>query len=241
MRKEEDAEEEPETETDIATEDVTTVEDPQEALLKKEQEEEEKRLIEEKKKLDDEMKAAAKMRLDAERKERELKREERRLVEFAVEKLAASVENARKLLEDDQEKLGKLEEVWGEQLVLFRNETESSEAERVFLDALQGEEVAEVVAVVEPEEVQEEDVANEEVAIADNEPEEDQAKDDEEQVTEEQPEAEVAEVADKEQEEVEMADKTPATGICTSCGAPGVESRKFCGECGAKQGEIVVL
>jgi len=233
---EEDAEEEPETETDVATEDVTTVEDPQEALLKKEQEEEEKRLIEEKKKLDDEMKAAAKMRLDAERKERELKREERRLVELSVEKLAASVENARKLLEDDQEKLGKLEEVWGEQLVLFRNETESSEAERVFLDALQAEEVAEV----EPEKVQEEDVANEEVANADDEPEEDIAKDDEEQETEEQPEAEVSEVADKEQEDVEMADKTPATGICTSCGAPGVESRKFCGECGAKQGVIVV-
>lgn len=233
---EEDAEEEPETETDIATEDATTVEDPQEALLKKEQEEEEKRLIEEKKKLDDEMKAAAKMRLDAERKERELKREERRLIELSVEKLAASVENARKLFEDDQEKLGKLEEEWGEQLVLFRNETESSEAERVFLEALQAEEVAEV----EPEKAQEEDVANEEVANADDEPEEDQAKDDEEQEIEEQPEAEVAEVADKEQEDVEMADKTPATGICTACGAPGVESRKFCGECGAKQGVIVV-
>merc|ERR1719245_2511165 len=71
---EEDAEAEPETETDIATDDACTVEDPQEAQLKKEQEEEEKRLAEEKKKLDDEMKAAAKMRLDAERKERELKR-----------------------------------------------------------------------------------------------------------------------------------------------------------------------
>lgn len=240
---EQPAEAETEAETDIAEEEATE-EDEQEAQMKKEQQEEEKRLAEEKKKLDDEMKVAAKMRLDAEKKERELKREERRLVEVAVEKLAASVEKARKALEDDQEKLAKVEEEFGEQLVLFRNETDSSEAQRVFLEALQKEET-EVVAEVEHEKVDEEaSVAEEAVdqaeVSADPEPEADQPKDDEEQETEEQPKAEAVEDADKEQEDVEITDTTPATGVCTSCGAPGVESRKFCGECGAKQAEIVV-
>jgi len=225
------------------TVDEATEEDAQEALMKKEQQEEEKRLAEEKKKLDDEKKAAAKMRLDAERKERELKREERRFVEVAVEKLAASVEKARKSLEDTQEKLEKIEEEYGEQLALFRNETDSAEAQQVFLESLQQEE-AEVVQEVASEQAQEDaSVAEEATEKAETTGEAEIAADtpegDEEKAAEKEADAEVVEEIEKEQEDIEMAEK-PATGICTSCGAPGAESRKFCGECGAKQGEIVV-
>jgi len=234
-------EDQTEAETDMAVEDATE-EDTQDNLLKKEQQEEERRLALEKKKLDDEKKAAAKMKLEAERKERELKREERRFVEAAVEKLAASVEKVRKSIEDDQEKLAKLDEEFGERLALFQNETDSDEARRVFLEELHIEET-EVVSEIVPEETQEdvvEEAVDEAKPSSEAEPDEDEAIADGDKETEEQPETEVVKEAEKEEGDVKMADATPATRVCTFCGASGVESGKFCGECGRKQEEIKV-
>jgi len=230
---------EPEVASDVQT-DEAPAEDNQEVLINDEELEEAKRLAEEKKKLESEKQAAEMMKLEAERKERELKREERRVAEAAVEKVAILVQRAKESLADEQEKLEKIQEDFGEDLALFENETDSVDAQRSFLEALQqGEKLQEQqenlekeqeeASTVEPKEHSEGET--EQVEVQGEEPQAGEAQVDEGQSVE------VPDVAEKEHEDIEMTDGSTVVSECSACGAAGEADKKFCGECGAKQGE----
>jgi len=165
--------------------------------------------------------------METEKEEREQKREERRLLEIAIQKMEASLEKSRMTLAMEQDKLAKIEEDFGEQLALFQDETDSSKAESIFIEELQKKETVSECAVTQEKDTD---------GTVDAKPDQSEEKFEVDRNLEDKV-VNMESDTNAVQDDTEMTETKTASINCTACGAQGVENKKFCGECGAKQCE----
>jgi len=231
----EPVEEKQEVEVEAETEetmDATPVENNSSARevidlsIGEEQEDEQETATNEQKNQDSEEQAADDLERETERREREDQREERRNLEEIVRKMALSIEKTKTTLKEEQEKLTKIEDNFGPQLALFENDTETTEAYRLFLEDLQQEDLLPIVEKKIDVKKVGADVADK--PLKNIEP----IVESEEVQTEN---AEIKEGTKKLQGDTEMAPLLKTTVTCKSCGAESSKNLKFCMECGARQ------